>query len=88
MVVDLAGIALDAGADGLGDDGEIADQLLKREGGEGRAFEKLVEVVGVGGVVLVVVDVEDARLEGRSEIVQSVSEGGGGKGHVGSPVLC
>lgn len=56
---------------------EAGDQLLDRQGRQiGMPFQGLVEVCHVGSVVLVVVDLHRAGVDGGLEGVEGVGQGG------------
>ena len=74
-------LVADRGADGVGDGAKVGDELLGGFNGEvGVAGDGGVEVVDVGGVVLVVVEVHGLGVNVGLEGVIGVGEWGEGEG--------
>ncbi len=72
-----AAVVLDRRLDRVGDGREATQQVLDRELGERRLGDQgLVQIVDVGLVVLVVVDLHRARVEMRLEGVEGIGQFG------------
>ena len=70
-----ATVVTDSCADALGHNGEVGDQVVHRLGSQLRVIlEGVVEVVDVGGVVLVVMDLHRAGINMRLKSIESVGK--------------
>ena len=80
-----AAVVADGGPDRLGHLLEVGDQLVDREIGERIPLERLVEIRDVGGMVLAVVDLHRAGIDGGLEGVDGIGERGQHEGHGETP---
>ena len=80
-----AAVVTDGGPNRLGHLLEVGDQRVDREIGERIPLERLVQIRDVGGVVLAVVDLHRAGIDGGLEGVEGIGERGQHVGHGEAP---
>ena len=80
-----AAVVADGGPDRLGHLLEVGDQLVYWKLGKRIPLQRLVQIRDIGGMVLAVVDLHRAGIDGRLEGVDGIGERGQHEGHGEAP---